>query len=574
MRKSKISQLSNLFLIICLIFISIAVLNQTNGYITKNEVAANPEKENIALYNSIKQPMMEFDSSPEVDFISLLGGFTTDNAYSMVLDDYQNIYIAGWTRSPDFPTTVNAYNRIKSPLLRELFVSKISANGSSLIFSTFICGTNDDFSDGSLPALALDNTGNVILTASTVSDDFETTAGAISSARIGARDVIIVKLSADGSELLYGTYFGGSDEEMVIGLEIDEEDNIFIAGQTESTDFITTPGAFNESHSGPSPEGLDLFVAKIYSNGSLAFSTLFGGTGSESYPFLALDSQGNVIVVGGTSSTDMYTTTDALYPSPIGGDGYGFGKYLEGKDDFVVKFSADGSEVLYSTYIGGNQNEYINALTLDSVDNIYIGGSTSSSNFPVTADAYRQTNGHTPSDWIGDMFITKIAADGSEILSSTLFDGLSGSRFCRDISLDEENNIYFTGSGVTHVLSANMSNLLYANTSIGGFDIELVEQENNVAMYLLGEAIPTGSLFTGSHIYWLSPVQTGQSVFVAKFNLPISIPTSNTTSNTDQSTSTTTTDTTTDDATGGFDFMIIEALILISGVYIIRRKRR
>ncbi|MHA1940351.1 MAG: SBBP repeat-containing protein [Candidatus Hodarchaeales archaeon] len=566
--KQKISLVTKLFLIMCLIFISLVVLSQVNGYITTNDGAVNP-----SFHSLNKQPQLKATSSPEIDFISLLGGFTTDNAYTMVLDDFQNIYIAGWTRSSDFPTTTNAYNRIKGSLLRELYVAKISANGSQLVFSTFICSTNDAFSDGSLPSIALDSTGNVILAASTTSDDFETTAGAINATRIGARDIIVAKISADGSELLYGTFFGGSDEEMVTALEIDGEGNIFLAGQTESTDFMTTAGAYNQSHSGPSPDGLDVFVVKIYSNGSLAYSTLFGGTGNESYPFLTLDSQGDVIIAGGTSSTDMFTTADALYPSPIGGDGYIFGDYLEGKDDFIVKFSANGSKVLYSTYIGGNQNEYINTLTLDSEDNIYIGGSTSSGDFPVTPGVIRETNGHTPSDWIGDMFITKIAADGSEILYSTFFYGGTGSIFCRDLSVDQENNIYFTGSGATHVLSANMSAELYVNPSIGGFSIDLVETQDDIAIYVAGAENDIGPPFTGSYVNWLSPTQF-QAVFVAKFNWALGPSQTSTTTTTDQSPTTTTTTTTTGDTAGGFDFLIIEALIVISAVFVTRRRRR
>ncbi|MHA1978985.1 MAG: SBBP repeat-containing protein [Candidatus Hodarchaeales archaeon] len=561
MSKQKISGIVNLSLMICLFLISLVILSQSTGY------------------NTSLDPVLDFVGDPEIDFVSLLGGSSSDNSYSMVVDDLLNVYIAGWTESSDFTTTSNAYNQTESGLAKDLYIAKISADGSTLIYSTFICGTIDQFSHGSLPALAVDKSGNAILAASTNGNSMETTAGAINSSSMGGRDIIIAKISADGSELLYGTYFGGSDEDFVIDIELDEEDNIYLSGQTESTDFLTTSGAYSESHSGPSPGGIDVFYIKIFANGSLASSTLFGGSGNDSYAFLELDSQGNVILSGGTTSSDMYTTVDALYPSPIGGDGYVFGSYVEGKDDFIVKLSNDGSQVLYSTYIGGNKNEYINALILDSEDNIYIGGSTSSSDFPVSANAFKQTNGHIPDNWIGDIFITKVSADGSEILASTYFDGWAGTRFCRALGLDQDNNIYVTGAGNLHlnVLTANMSNLLYSNEDIGGYSINVAQtQDDSVSIYLAGHLSPSGSPFTGSHVNWLSPTQS-QALFVAKYDWALE-PDTTTPPTTDEppttTTSTPTTAPTTAGSTGGFDFLILEALILMYGVFHFNQRRK
>jgi hypothetical protein len=555
--KFKINFLPKLFLIMSCIFISLVVLNHSYSY------------------NRIEQPVIEFTGSPEIDFISLLGGTYEEPAYSMVLDDLHNIYIAGWTNSPDFPTTIHAYNPNRSTCTYDIYVAKISADGSTLLFSTLICGTYDSYPyHGSPPSIGLDSFGNVIVVGSTSSDDFETTAGAINITRIGQRDIIIAKISADGSELLYGTYFGGSDEDAVRDLVIDDEDNIILLGHTESTDFMTTPGAYQRTHSGPSPEGLDLFIAKIHANGSLAYSTLFGGNGNDGFASFALDSQGNVIVAGDSTSADLFTTSDALYPSTIGGSGVKIGKYLLDVDGFVAKFSADGSEVLYSTYIGGSSNEWIGSMTLDSADNIIIGGSSISTNFPTTKGAYQPINGDVTSIF-GDMFITKIAADGSSILYSTFVDGSDGSFYCRDICLDKDNNIYFTGTGHTHVLSADMSTMLYKNSTsppitnaFGGYSIELIETQDNIAFYVVGSATTTSSLFAGPNVTWLSPNQN-HAVFIVKLDWAISRTQSNTSSieTTDLSTTTTS-----EVKTTGFDFLIIGMLVITSGMIYFKRK--
>lgn len=425
--------------------------------------------------------------NPVLDFTTYIGGNDGDSSYSLALGSDHSIYIAGWTKSADFPTTNNAFSRTRSSSPKDIFVAKLSADGSELLYSTYLGGTSDIFESGSLVALALDSSNNAIVGASTSSSQFPTTPGSFNQTHSGDRDVFIAKLSADGSNLLFSTFIGGNDSDSITAIELDSANNVYFSGQTESRDFPTTAGGYNRTHGG----GEDVYVAKLSADGStLEFSTFVGGSVDDCYPLLALDSQNNIYISGSTSSFNFPTTIDALNYSSNGGNGYSFGDDLTSIDLFVCKISADGSELLYSTYLGGTKSEYVNAIVADSADNIIITGSTGSSDFPSTANAYDPSynGGNTDPDFVGDIFVTKIAANGSNLMFSTFLGGSSDYEFSRDITLDNDDSIYLTGytrstnfpltsspfdsdssygEAFLSVLSADASELLYS-TFLGG----------------------------------------------------------------------------------------------------------
>ncbi|MFX1251048.1 MAG: SBBP repeat-containing protein, partial [Promethearchaeota archaeon] len=290
-----------------------------------------------------------------------------------------------------------------------------------LNISTFLGGSN---SDGCY-SLALDSANNVYLTGNTYSSDFSTTPGAYDTTHNGEFDVFVCKLSADGASLLYSTFIGGSYRDLGYSLALDSANNVYLTGYTSSSDFSTTPGAYDTTHNGKD----DVFVCKLSADGaSLLYSTFIGGSGDDYGHSLALDSANNVYLTGHTYSSD-FPATPGAYNTTNGGQ----------CDVFVCKLSADGASLLYSTFIGGNYHDLGYSLALDSTDNAYFAGYTSSSDFPTTPGAYDITNNGGR-----DVFVCKLSADGASLLYSTFIGG-SGDDYGHSLALDSANNVYLTG---------------------------------------------------------------------------------------------------------------------------------
>ncbi len=252
------------------------------------------------------------------------GGAVSYSA-ALALDDAGNVVVIGWTESPDFPTTAGAYDTSFNGGYKDVFVFKLAADGGSLLYSTFVGGSDDDY-HGS--ALVLDGAGNVIVTGSTYSSDFPTTAGAYDTSHNGYSDVFVLKLTADGGSLLYSTLVGKWGEDSGRALALDGSGNVVVTGYTNSSDFPTTAGAYDTSHNGRE----DVFVSKLAAGGgSLLYSTFVGGSKSDEGYALALDDAGNVIVAGWTESSDFPTTAGA-YDTSLGGS----------SDVFVLRFGGLG----------------------------------------------------------------------------------------------------------------------------------------------------------------------------------------------------------------------------------------
>ncbi|MEG2896060.1 MAG: SBBP repeat-containing protein, partial [Niameybacter sp.] len=223
------------------------------------------------------------------------------------------------TTSNDFPTTPGAYSTSLAGG-KEAFVTQVSADGSALVYSTYLGGSGDDTASG----IAIDSTGSAYVTGSTTSNNFPTTAGAYDSSYNGATDVFISKLDAAGANLLYSTYFGGSSVDYGGKIGLDAVGNIYVMGSTLSRDFPTIVVAYDPSYNG----GYDGFLAKFDASGTkLLYSTYIGGSGDDSPYGMAVDGLGNVYITGATTSTDFPTTIGA-YDKTYGGN----------EDAFILKF--------------------------------------------------------------------------------------------------------------------------------------------------------------------------------------------------------------------------------------------
>jgi len=306
----------------------------------------------------------------------------------------------------------------------------------SLVYGAFIGGSGIEIAQ----SLAIDTTGNAYITGNTSSLNFPTTPGALQSTEADAAvyyDVFVSKLSADGTTLLYSTYLGGNQGDDGLGIALDVSNNIYICGQTGSTDFPVTPGAYQTTHV-PSTDG---FVVKLNPSASgaaqLVYSTYLGGSNNESAEGIAVDAAGVAYVAGDTTSPD-FPVLNAFQINYS----YPFSFYA---DAFFVKLNPAGTgaaDLLYSTYIGGTQLDGGARVAVDLTGNAYVAGATASTDFPVTPGAFQTTYGG-----FGDGFITKInpnATGAASLLYSTYLGGNANDQVF-GLALDALGNVYVTG---------------------------------------------------------------------------------------------------------------------------------
>ncbi|BBB32873.1 hypothetical protein TTHT_1360 [Thermotomaculum hydrothermale] len=322
-----------------------------------------------------------------LNYSTFLGGSGYDASYALAVDTSGYVFVSGYTKSTDFPTTSGAYSTSLNGSDYDTFVTKLNPTLSSLEYSTYIGGAGKDYSY----SLAVTSSGEAIITGITYSSDFPATSGAYSTTNNGSGDGFVLKLNSTGSNIVCATFFGGSDSDQAKALDIDSAGNIYVAGYTFSNDFPTTSGAISGSLQGT----IDSFVVEFNSDVSaLTYSTYLGGSSNDVARGIVLDSSGNMFVTGYTNSTDYPTTSDAVSSSLTGGF-----------DSFVSEIKSDGTGFNFSTFLGGSLDDYSYDIAVNSLGNIYVIGTTSSSDFPVTSDSYDPD--YNGSD---DMFIVRISS--------------------------------------------------------------------------------------------------------------------------------------------------------------------
>lgn len=325
-------------------------------------------------------------------YSTFLGGFDIDDGLAIAVDSTGNAYVTGETGSSNFPTTTGAISRVKSGAF-DAFVTKLNPAGSALVYSTYLGGSEVDF--GQRIALSKDGTNNAYVAGTTRSPNFPTTPGAFDTTANGEFDVFVARLNPSGTALIYSTFLGGSGMEGAGGLAVDAEGSAYIGGGTPSGNFPVTPGAFSTVLTGSG----DAFVTKLSASGNtLIFSTLLGGSGSEGVSGLVLDAAANVYVAGGTSSIDFPMTPTA------------FDNTFNGAvtDAFIAKLNPNATALLYSTFLGGSDNEGAADIAIDSARSVYVTGQTMSANFPTTTGALDRVWNGDPLIFWADAFVAKI----------------------------------------------------------------------------------------------------------------------------------------------------------------------
>lgn len=326
-------------------------------------------------------------------YSTFLGGPEDEEPDGIYVNASGEVFIIGFTASAVFPTTPGAYDETHNGS-EDIFVCKLSADGSSLLFSTFIGGSGSE-QCWEKTRLGLDPSGNVYITGYTFSSDFPTTTGAFDQTHNSAptyADVFVTKLLPDGSDVVYSTLVGGSNREQGMSIMINAAGEAYVTGFTFSTDFPTTAGAYDETANGER----DAFAFKLNAAGSaLVYSTLVGGSNRDWAWDMALDGSGELYIAGATSSPNYPTTPGAYQTSSTGGDG------------FVTQLTADGSGIVASTLFGktgGGGSNIVLGLERDAGGNIWIAGETSATMLPTTPLAYLSSYQGGPADaWLAQI---------------------------------------------------------------------------------------------------------------------------------------------------------------------------
>ncbi len=459
------------------------------GYMETMDIPASPGAYSATIIGSFDAFILKMDSDLETLLaFTYLGGDYIDHSALITLDASGDVYISGWTLSMDFPVTPGAYDENNNnDIYQDVFISKLNGDLTTLLSSTLLGGGKNDYVrtlsldqsgnvyvggstastdypgapgpyypgdadgtggfisklDGGLAslidskilinevrAMAFDQYGNIYITGATTSDDFHTTSGAYSEIRTPFSDIYITKLDSDITEYLASTLLGGDSGEMGYALAIDQSGNVYVTGRTLSTDFPTTPTAFDRNAHSLN----DLFISKLNSDlTNLLASTYLGGNDQEDIYSLVLDQSGRVYVSGRTQSTDFPTTSGA----------YSQSKYSD-YDAFISKLDGNLSTLLYSTFLGENGSEGVHSIQLDQNEYLYAAGFTTSVNFPTTPTAYHQDNSGA-----GDVFISKFDLTAAAPYDLTISSTSGGS-----VSLPGEGTFtYVAGATVDLVAS-------------------------------------------------------------------------------------------------------------------------
>ncbi len=400
-----------------------------------------------------------------LEYSTYLGGSVyTDVAYGIAVDTDGCAYVTGETFCSDFPI-VNAF-QAEQPAFRSAFVTKFSADGQELVYSTYLGGSSMNVGHG----IAVDKDGCVYVAGNTESNDFPIKKP-FQSVKAGGVDLFMTKLTADGQNLVYSTFLGGgNDDYQWGGIALDSSGCLYITGATKSPDFpLSDP--IQTSKSG----GTDAFVVKLAADGMhLGYATYLGGNRFDYGKGIAVDAGGCAYVTGQTLSED-FPVRSAMQTN-IAGD----------SDAFAVKFSKEGHELIYATYLGGMREDQGFAVTVSPEGEAYVTGRTESYDFPVV-NAFQDSKAGGV-----DAFVTKFAADGQSLDFSSYLGG-SSYDFGRCITVNTAGHIYVSGD--THSLDFPVSDPVQGDLA-GSTDIFVTKLEAD------GKGIFKSTFLGGSDFDW------------------------------------------------------------------------
>jgi len=366
---------------------------------------------------------------PGLEWSTHFGGSFLDYVEDVVLGPSGAVTFTGDSRSVDLPVTAGAFDISFNPgggsLARDVYVCQLTPAGDGLVFCTYL---GAEFPDWSC-AIAQTPDGDIVIGGDTVSQGFPVTAGAFDTVmNFPFSTPFVTRLSADGSELVFSTFLGGTGFglEQVFEVIVEPSGSILVMGRAETADFPTTPGAYDTTPNG----ARDVFISRLDSSGStLLASTLLGGTNTDRGLGMCLTDSGDVVVVVSAASLD-YPTTPGAFISPWPGF-------------FVTCLKADLSDLVFSASVGGSLPEVPRAVTIDPLGNIVFAGETFSKNYPVTPDAFKPIPGGSAFD--DESFLSVLDPTGSTLVYSTYIGG-GGTDDILALAVDSSGAMYFAGN--------------------------------------------------------------------------------------------------------------------------------
>ncbi|HEX5397760.1 MAG TPA: SBBP repeat-containing protein, partial [Verrucomicrobiae bacterium] len=400
------------------------------------------------------------NSGSNLVYCTYLGGSQDDFASALAVDPAGNAFLTGFTDSPNFPTTNAIYPNILGHAFPQnffngnAFVTELDATGSRLVYSTYLGGGGTIFYANSGDAgtgIALDAAGNVYVTGYTTSTNFPVVnplsyqlAGStnlVLNRLAGYYNAFLSKLGPGGTNLLYSTYFGGTNYDIAEGISVDAAGNVYLAGFTDSTNFPTTAGAMQPvlgSFTNKYPV-YNAFAAKFAqssaTNLALVYSTYLGGTNNDLAYGVASDAAGNTYVTGAATSPNFANTSS--FHSELTNNTSGS---ILRTNAFLVKFGPAGS-LIYSALFGGNSIDVASSVAVDSSGDAFICGGTTSTNYPAVnaAPYFAATNSGG-----SDVFVTRFNASGSAMRYSVYLGGAKND-YAYGLALDPQDNVYVVG---------------------------------------------------------------------------------------------------------------------------------
>jgi hypothetical protein len=431
---------------------------------------------------------------PVIGYSTYLGGSGESAATAVATDSVGNTIIAGYTTTLDFGSTSTVFGTAQRT---SAFVAKISASGNQLLFCAYLGGTLDTRAY----ALAIDRWNNIYIAGETTSSNFPVYR-AIQPQMKGSGDAFVAELNPAGNTLVFSTFLGGSGVDQAYGIAVNHQGVIYVTGDTGSADFPTVKPIQHTSGGGQ-----DAFVAKLGISGSaLLFSTYLGGSADEHAAAIALDSSGNAVITGSTLSSN-FPVVDA-WQSVTGGN----------QDAFVTKYNSAGTSIVFSTYLGGAGGtpglpETGSGVAFDSTGAVYVAGTTSSTNFPVSKGAFQTTT-----SGLINAFAVKLTASGSLVYGTYL--GGSSVSYAGGIAVDSAGNAHVAG----YTGSTDFPTINPVQTGLsGGYDV-FVSKLNPTGSALLYSSLWGGALSDSAAGIAVDRYGT---VFVAGVTLSVNFPTQN-----------------------------------------------
>lgn len=360
----------------------------------------------------------------ELVYSTYLGGRNFDQANGIAVDSNGSAYVTGGTESDDFPDPNSFHGNFEGD--RDCFVAKLNLSGAELIYSGFAGGGDrDECTD-----IDVDQLGQAYVTGYSQSQTLELPNGRLDTGLGGPMDGFLVKVNATGGEVVFWTFLGGEAEDGGEAVRVDSAGaNAFVTGFTSSDDYPT------EAPFQPGLDGVrDAFVTKVAGDGSrVVYSTFLGGGAFDTGNAIDVDSQGNAYVAGSTKSTD-FPTVNPFQGTFQGGTTEGTG------DGFIARFNPSGSELDFSTYLGGESNDDVTGISVNPDGEVSFCGETASMNFPTEQPVRGEFAGG-----LSDAVAGILAADGSGLLFSTFLGG-SSQDSASGIATDLDGNLFVSGT--------------------------------------------------------------------------------------------------------------------------------